>query len=46
MLNGRLMIIPLKAGLMNKIFYKMSQCFPKPCKPFGGDINVKVDLSN
>ena len=25
---------------------KMSQYFPKPCKPFGGDINVKVDLSN
>ena len=25
---------------------KMSQYFPKPCEPFGGDINVKVDLSN
>ena len=25
---------------------KMSQYFPKPHKPFGGDINVKVDLSN
>ena len=24
----------------------MSQCFPKPYKPFGGDINAKVDLSN
>ena len=24
----------------------MSQYFPKPCKPFGGDINVSVDLSN
>ena len=24
----------------------MSQYFPKPHKPFGGDINVKVDLSN
>ena len=24
----------------------MSQCFPKPQEPFGGDINVKVDLSN
>ena len=24
----------------------MSQYFPKPCDPFGGDINVKVDLSN
>ena len=24
----------------------MSQYFPKPCEPFGGDINVKVDVSN
>ena len=24
----------------------MSQYFPKPFEPFGGDINVKVDLSN
>ena len=24
----------------------MSQHFPKSYKPFGGDINVKVDLSN
>ena len=24
----------------------MSQYFPKPYKPFGGDINVKLDLSN
>ena len=24
----------------------MSQYFPKPCKPFGGDSSVKVDLSN
>ena len=24
----------------------MSQYFPKPCEPFGGDINIKVDLSN
>ena len=24
----------------------MSQYFPKPYKPFGGDINVKVNLSN
>ena len=24
----------------------MSQYFPKPYKPFGGDINAKVDLSN
>ena len=24
----------------------MNQHFPKPYEPFGGDINVKVDLSN
>ena len=24
----------------------MSKYFPKPCEPFGGDINVKVDLFN
>ena len=24
----------------------MSQYFPRPDEPFGGDINVKVDLSN
>ena len=24
---------------------RMSQYFPKPYEPFGGDINVKVDLS-
>ena len=26
--------------------YKMSQYFQKPYEPFGGDISVKVDLSN
>ena len=24
----------------------MSKYFPKPFEPFGGDINIKVDLSN
>ena len=24
----------------------MSQYFPKPYEPFGGEINVKVDLAN
>ena len=24
----------------------MSQYFPKPYEPVGGDINVKIDLSN
>ena len=40
------MIILLIAGLTKKTYYKMSQYFPKPYKPFGGDINVNVDLSN
>ena len=40
------MIILLIAGLIKKTWYKMSQYFPKPYERFGGDINVKVDLSN
>ena len=40
------MIIHLIVGLIKKTLYKMSQYFPKPYEPFGGDINVKVDLSN
>ena len=36
--------------LLNKILsnpsYKTSQCFPKPYDPFGGDVKVKLDLSN
>ena len=40
------MIILLIAGLIKKILYKMSKYFPKPYETFGGDINVKVDLSN
>ena len=37
------MIILLIIGLIKNTLYKMSQYFPKP---FGGDINVTVDLSN
>ena len=46
------MIVQLIAGLIKKTYcdsidcIKMSQYFPKPYEPFGGDINVKVDLSN
>ena len=40
------MIIHLIVGLIKKTLYKMSQYFPKPYEPFGGDINVTVDLSN
>ena len=40
------MIILLIVGLIKKTLYKMSQYFPNPYKPFGGDINVTVDLSN
>ena len=49
MSNGKVMIVHLKAGLIKKTSIdctKMSQYFPKPYEPFGGDINVKVDLSN
>ena len=27
-------------------YVKMSQYFSEPNEPFGGDINIKVDLSN
>ena len=40
------MIILLIAGLIKMTLYKMSQYFPKHYEPFGGYINVKVDLSN
>ena len=40
------MIIHLIVGLIKKTLYKMSQYFPKPYEPFGGDINVTVDLAN
>ena len=40
------MIILLIVGLIKRTLYKMSQYFPRPYEPFGGDINVTVDLSN
>ena len=46
MSNGKVIIVHLIVGLTKKTLYKMSQYFPKPYKPFGGDINVKVNLSN
>ena len=46
MSNGKAMIIHLIKRLIKKTLYKMSQHFPKPYKPFGGDINVKVVSSN
>ena len=36
----------LIVGLIKNTLYKMSQYFPKTYKSFGGDINVKVDLSS
>ena len=54
MSKGKAMIIHLIAGLIKKIqcdsigcnCIKMGQYLPKPYEPFGGDINVKVDISN
>ena len=40
------MIIHLIVELIKKTPYKMSQYFPEPYKSFGGNINVKVNLSN
>ena len=50
MLNGKVIIIHLIAALMKRhsvILYvwKMSHFFPYPYKPFGRNINVKVDLT-
>ena len=39
------MILLITISLIAISLYKMSQYFPKPYEPFGGDINVKVDLS-
>ena len=40
------MAIHLIAGLIKTILYRTSQYFLKPHEPVGGDINVKVYLSN
>ena len=45
MLNGKDMTIHLIVGLMKKTLYKMSKYFP-PLRSFGGNINVKLNLSN
>ena len=50
MSNGKGMIIILIVGLIKrsncKQHIKMSHYFPKPSRNFGGNINVKVNLSN
>ena len=40
------MIIYLIAGLIKKMFYENESVFLKPYKTFGGEINVRVDLSD
>ena len=45
-LNGKDMSIHLIVGLIKKHCVKMSQYFPKAFRSFGGNINVKIDLSN
>ena len=44
--NGIVRKIYLIVGSIKKIYMKMSSYFLTPYEPFGGDINVKVDLSN
>ena len=51
MSNGKGMIINLNVGLIKKIFnellsLQMDQYFPKLFRSIGGNINVKIDLSN
>ena len=45
-LHGKDLIIHLIVVLIKTTLYKKSQYFPKPFRSFGGNINVKVDLSN
>ena len=44
--NGKAMRIYLIAGSIKNILNRISHYFPKPYEPFGGDINVKMDLFN
>ena len=43
MLNEKEIITHLIAGLIRKMLNKILY---EPCEPFGGDIMLKVDLSN
>ena len=45
-LNGKGMIVTLIVALIKETLYKMSQYFLKTFRSFGGNINVKLDLSN
>ena len=38
------MVFNLIVGFIKRILHKMSQYFPKPYEPFGGDINIKVNF--
>ena len=46
MSDGNVMIILLIAGSMKKTLRKMSQYFPKPYNPFGGNVKVELNFSN
>ena len=50
MSNGKVMIVHLIVALIKKTLsnacIKVSWYFPNLYQPFGGDINVKVDLPN
>ena len=35
-----------KKDIVKWIYIKLNQCFPKPCEPFGGDMQPKADLKN
>ena len=46
MSNRKDIIIHFIVGLIKKPFVKLNQYFPQSFRSFGGNINVKVDLSN
>ena len=41
-----IMVVHLIVALIKKTLYKTRQYFPKPLKSFGGNINVKIHMSD
>ena len=46
MLNGKGMIIPLIAGLIKMIYYKMNSKYFRPYRGTSNNIKVELDLTN
>ena len=46
MSNGKVVINHLIVGLIKQTLNKKSQNFPKPCRAFGDNVKVELDLSS